>query len=207
MIDVALHEAVFNVMESLLPEYSAFGAVREAAGSALPGIAPSNAYRCSDGYVLIAGNGDSIFKRLMQAIGRDDLGADAGPRQTTPAAWRASRELDAAIEAWTQTRTSPRCSPLLGEARVPAGKVYTAKDIDEDPHYRARDMILQQTTRDGYVVDVPGIVPKLLGTPGTRALVGAATSATTPTPCSRSSAFQRKTSPRCAAGRWSHERQ
>ena len=76
MIDVALNEAVFNVMESLLPEYSAFGAVREAAGSALPGIAPSNAYRCGDGYVLIAGNGDSIFKRLMETIGRGDLGSD-----------------------------------------------------------------------------------------------------------------------------------
>ena len=126
VIDVALHEAVFNVMESLIPEYSAFGAVREAAGSALPGIAPSNAYPCQDGWVLVAGNGDSIFKRLMDAIGRPDLGA----------------------------------------ARVPAGKVYTAKDIAEDPHYRARDMLLTQQTRDGYSVEVPGIVPKLSGTPG-----------------------------------------
>ncbi|MDM0052325.1 CaiB/BaiF CoA-transferase family protein [Variovorax sp. J22R115] len=166
VIDVALHEAVFNVMESLLPEYSAFGAVREAAGSALPGIAPSNAYRCSDGYVLIAGNGDSIFKRLMQVIGRDDLGADT---ELANNAGRVARvaELDEAIEAWTQTRPVAAVLAVLGEARVPAGKVYTAKDIDEDPHYRARDMILQQTTRDGYVVDVPGVVPKLLGTPGT----------------------------------------
>jgi len=166
VIDVALHEAVFNVMESLLPEYSAFGAVREAAGSALPGIAPSNAYRCSDGYVLIAGNGDSIFKRLMQVIGRDDLGADT---ELANNAGRVARvaELDAAIEAWTQTRPVAEVLAILGEARVPAGKVYTAKDIDEDPHYRARDMILQQTTRDGFVVDVPGVVPKLLGTPGT----------------------------------------
>jgi formyl-CoA transferase len=166
VIDVALHEAVFNVMESLLPEYSAFGAVREAAGSALPGIAPSNAYRCSDGYVLVAGNGDSIFKRLMQVIDRDDLGADA---ELANNAGRVARvaQLDEAIEAWTQTRTVAEVLALLGEARVPAGKVYTAKDIDEDPHYRARDMILQQTTRDGYVVDVPGVVPKLLGTPGT----------------------------------------
>jgi formyl-CoA transferase len=166
VIDVALHEAVFNVMESLLPEYSAFGAVREAAGSALPGIAPSNAYRCSDGYVLIAGNGDSIFKRLMQVIGRDDLGADT---ELANNAGRVARvaELDEAIEAWTQTRPVAEVLAVLGEARVPAGKVYTAKDIDEDPHYRARDMILQQTTRDGFVVDVPGVVPKLLGTPGT----------------------------------------
>jgi formyl-CoA transferase len=166
VIDVALHEAVFNVMESLIPEYSAFGAVREAAGSALPGIAPSNAYRCADGYVLIAGNGDSIFKRLMQTIGRDDLGNDA---QLANNAGRVARveELDAAIGAWTLSRPVAEVLAILGEARVPAGKVYTAKDIAEDPHYRARDMILSQTTRDGYQVEVPGVVPKLLGTPGT----------------------------------------
>ena len=166
VIDVALHEAVFNVMESLLPEYSAFGAVREAAGSALPGIAPSNAYRCADGYVLIAGNGDSIFKRLMQTIGRDDLAADA---ELANHAGRVARvaQLDQAIEAWTQTRPVAEVLEVLGQARVPAGKVYTAKDIAEDPHYRARDMILAQRTRDGHDVDVPGVVPKLLGTPGT----------------------------------------
>ena len=166
VIDVALHEAVFNVMESLLPEYSAFGAVREAAGSALPGIAPSNAYRCLDGYVLVAGNGDSIFKRLMQSIGRADLADDPGLAVNAGRAARVA-ELDAAIEAWTQVRPMTEVLSTLGAARVPAGKVYTAKDIDEDPHYRARDMILQQTTRDGHVIDVPGVVPKLMGTPGT----------------------------------------
>ncbi|HYP72038.1 MAG TPA: CaiB/BaiF CoA-transferase family protein, partial [Variovorax sp.] len=166
VIDVALHEAVFNVMESLIPEYDAFGAVREAAGSALPGIAPSNAYRCSDGFVLIAGNGDSIFKRLMQVIGRDDLANDAGLAGNAGRVARVE-ELDAAIEGWTQTRQVSDVLAILGEARVPAGKVYTAKDIHEDPHYRARDMILKQATRDGYEVEVPGVVPKLLGTPGT----------------------------------------
>ena len=166
VIDVALHEAVFNVMESLIPEYSAFGAVREAAGSALPGIAPSNAYRCSDGYVLVAGNGDSIFKRLMTAIGRDDLGTapDLGSN-----AGRVARvgEIDAAIEHWTLPRRVADVLEVLAAAQVPAGKVYTAKDIHNDPHYRARDMILTQTTRDGDEVDVPGIVPKLSVTPGT----------------------------------------
>ncbi|MES3012315.1 MAG: CoA transferase [Pseudomonadota bacterium] len=166
VIDVALHEAVFNVMESLIPEYSAFGAVREAAGSALPGIAPSNAYRCGDGYVLVAGNGDSIFKRLMTAIGRDDLGnaPDLGNN-----AGRVARvaEIDAAIEHWTLTRRVDAVLEILGAARVPAGKVYTAKDIHEDPHFRAREMILTQTTRDGYDVAVPGVVPKLSATPGT----------------------------------------
>ena len=166
VIDVALHEAVFNVMESLIPEYSAFGVVREAAGSALPGIAPSNAYRCIDGYVLVAGNGDSIFKRLMTAIGRDDLG---GATDLADNAGRVARvaEIDAAIGHWTLARRVDEVLALLGAARVPAGKVYTAKDIHEDPHFRARDMILKQTTRDGHELDVPGVVPKLSATPGT----------------------------------------
>ncbi|VVD77507.1 formyl-CoA transferase [Pandoraea capi] len=166
VIDVALNEAVLNVMESLIPEYSAFGAVREAAGSALPGISPSNAYRCSDGYVLIAGNGDSIFKRLMSVIGRDDLAADPTLANNTGRTARVL-ELDDAIGAWTASKSLTEVLALLGDARVPAGKVYTVKDIVEDPHFRARDMILSQTTRDGYEVEVPGVVPKLMGTPGT----------------------------------------
>jgi formyl-CoA transferase len=165
VIDVALHEAVFNVMESLVPEYSAFGAVREAAGSALPGIAPSNAYRCNDGYVLVAGNGDSIFKRLMSAIGRPDLGEAPDLAGNAGRVARVA-ELDAAIEAWTAPRSVAEVLAILGDARVPAGKVYTAQDIAEDPHYRARDMILTQQTRDGDELEVPGIVPKLMGTPG-----------------------------------------
>jgi formyl-CoA transferase len=166
VIDVALHEAVFNVMESLLPEYSAFGAVREAAGSALPGIAPSNAYRCRDGYVLVAGNGDSIFKRLMDVIGRADLGQDPGLGGNAGRVARVA-ELDAAIESWTVERTVEQVLNALGDARVPAGKVYTVADIATDPHFRAREMILTQKTREGYEVEVPGIVPKLSGTPGT----------------------------------------
>ena len=166
VIDVALNEAVFNVMESLIPEYSAFGAVREAAGSALPGIAPSNAYKCSDGYVLVAGNGDSIFKRLMETIGRNDLGT-AGDLASNAGRVARVAEIDAAIEQWTQSRSVDDVLATLNAARVPAGKVYTAKDIHEDPHYRARDMILRQVTRDGHELDVPGVVPKLSATPGT----------------------------------------
>ena len=166
VIDVALNEAVFNVMESLIPEYSAFGAVREAAGSALPGIAPSNAYKCDDGYVLIAGNGDSIFKRLMEAIGRNDLGSASDLASNAGRVARVT-EIDAAIEQWTQMRSVAEVLATLGPARVPAGKVYTAKDIHEDPHYRAREMILRQRTRDCHEIDVPGIVPKLSVTPGT----------------------------------------
>lgn len=165
VIDVALNEAVFNVMESLIPEYSAFGAIREPAGSALPGIAPSNAYRCADGVVLIAGNGDSIFKRLMQVIARNDLGNDPGLSNNAGRVGRV-QEIDAAIEAWTRTRSVVDVLVALGEAKVPAGRVYTAQDIVEDPHYRARDMILKQKTRDGHELEVPGVVPKLMGTPG-----------------------------------------
>ena len=165
VIDVALHEAVFNCMESLIPEYSAFGAVREAAGSALPGIAPSNAYPCKDGWVLVAGNGDSIFKRLMAAIGRQDL-ADAPDLAGNAGRVARVAEIDTAIGKWTFERNVVEVTEALSAARVPAGKVYTAKDIAEDPHYQARGMLLTQETRDGYSVTVPGVIPKMSGTPG-----------------------------------------
>jgi formyl-CoA transferase len=165
VVDVALYEAVFNCMESLLPEYSAFGAVREAAGSALPGIAPSNAYPCADGWVLVAGNGDSIFKRLMSAIGRDDLGADPALAGNAGRVARVA-EIDAAIGAWTAPRRVAEVLDALNAAAVPAGRIYTAKDIAEDPHYRARGMLQRVTTADGLTLEVPGIVPKLSLTPG-----------------------------------------
>ncbi|MCC7151944.1 MAG: CoA transferase [Rubrivivax sp.] len=166
VVDVALYEAVFNCMESLLPEYSAFGAVREPAGSALPGIAPSNAYRCADGQVVIGGNGDSIFKRLMAAIGRADLGGDPGLADN---ALRAARvdELDAAITAWTVQRPVAEVVAALQAASVPVGRIYTVQDIAADPHYRARGMIERITTAAGLALDVPGICPRLEATPGT----------------------------------------
>jgi len=165
VIDVALYEAVFNCMESLMPEYDAFGVVREPGGSALPGIAPSNAYPCADGWVLVAGNGDSIFKRLMTAIGRQDLG-DAPDLAHNAGRVARVAEIDGAIADWTRTRTVDAVVHAMAQARVPAGKVYTARDIAQDPHYKARDMLLEQPTRDGYSVQVPGIVPKLSATPG-----------------------------------------
>ena len=166
MIDVALYESVFNLMESLLPEYDAFGVVRERAGSALPGIAPSNAYRCADGgYVLIGGNGDSIFKRLMHAIGRPDLADDPALARNDGRACR-SAELDAAIEAWTLQRPIDEVIRVLDAAQVPVGKIYTAADIAHDPQYLARDMVVPMTDRHGHPLKVPGIVPKLSGTPG-----------------------------------------
>jgi formyl-CoA transferase len=165
VIDVALYEAVFNCMESLLPEYSAFGVVREPAGSALPGIAPSNAYPCRNGHVLIAGNGDSIFQRLMIAIGRPDLAQDAR-LQSNEGRVRRAAEVDAAIGAWTSARDVGQVLEQLEKNRVPAGKIYSVKDIAEDEHYRARKMIRRVMTADGYELDVPGIVPKLSATPG-----------------------------------------
>jgi formyl-CoA transferase len=165
VVDVALYEAVFNCMESLLPEYSAFGAVRQPAGSALPGIAPSNAYPCADGMVVIGGNGDSIFKRLMQAIGRDDLALDAGLAHN-PGRVERIGEIDAAIGAWTSQRPVAEVVDVLNEASVPVGRIYSARDIAEDPHYRARGMIAPVSTHDGLTVEVPGVIPKLSGTPG-----------------------------------------
>jgi formyl-CoA transferase len=168
IVDVALYEAVFNCMESLLPEYSAFGAVREPAGSSLPGIAPSNAYRCADGsYALIAGNGDSIFKRLMAAIGRADLAADPLLADNTGRVARVA-EIDSAIGAWMADRPVDEVLAALDAAHVPAGRIYSVADIARDAHYRARGMIEQQVMDDGTVLEVPGIVPKLSRTPGRR---------------------------------------
>ena len=166
VIDVALYEAVFNCMESLLPEYSAFGAVREAAGSALPGIAPSNAYRCADGgYALIAGNGDSIFKRLMSTMGRMDLGNDPALADNAGRVARVA-EIDAAIGAWTAQLSVSEVLAALDRAAVPAGRIYTVADIAADPHYQARGMLQSVHMNDGSELKVPGIVPKLSRTPG-----------------------------------------
>jgi formyl-CoA transferase len=168
VIDVALYEAVFNCMESLLPEYSAFGAVRGAAGSALPGIAPTNAYRCNDGgYALIAGNGDSIFRRLMAMIGRDDLGADPTLADNAGRVARVE-ELDAAIGAWTAGRTVEEALVALDAASVPASRIFSIADIATDPHYRARGMLEELELDDGSRLAVPGVVPKLSLTPGSR---------------------------------------
>jgi formyl-CoA transferase len=166
VIDVALYEAVFNCMESLLPEYSAFGAVRGPAGSAMPGIAPTNAYRCNDGgYALVAGNGDSIFRRLMTLIGRDDLGSDPALADNAGRVARVA-ELDDAIGAWTAQRSVDDVLAALEAASVPAGRIYTVADIAADPHYRARGMLDEVRMDDGSTLAVPGIVPKLSATPG-----------------------------------------
>lgn len=165
-IDVALYESVFAVMESLLPEFSVFKHVRERSGARLPGISPSNTYRCQDGrYVIIAGNSDSIFKRLMTAIGRVDLADD--PRLSRNDGRVNFNDLiDEAILSWTSALPLETVLQRLDEAEVPCGKIYTAADIAEDPHYHARDMIERHTLPDGLAIDLPGIVPKLSETPG-----------------------------------------
>ena len=165
-VDVALYESVFNMMESLLPEYSKFGAVRQPSGASMPGIAPTNAYPCQDGkYALIAGNGDSIFKRLMTLIEREDLATDPALADNPGRAAQAER-IDQAIGQWTINRKLEEVLSAMTEAGVPVGKSYDAADIAADPHYQARDMILETTLPDGSVVKVPGIVPKLSRTPG-----------------------------------------
>jgi formyl-CoA transferase len=166
VVDVALYESVFSVMESMLPEFDAFGVVRERTGSILPGIAPTSAYRCSDGsHVLIAGNGDSIFRRLALAMGRADLAADPALAHNDG---RAARQawLDEEIEAWTSTRTPDVVLAAMEKAEVPASKIYTVADIAADPHFAAREMIREIALADGSMVKVPGIVPKLSATPG-----------------------------------------
>ncbi len=166
IIDIGLYEAVFNCMESLLPEYSAFGEVRQAAGSALPGIAPSNAYLCKDGgYVLIAGNGDSIFKRLMTVIGQPEMASNPAYADNTGRVKHIAK-IDEVIGAWTILHGVDQVLQVLEKAKVPAGKIYTAADIAIDPHFRAREMIISQKDSDGSELLVPGIVPKLSRTPG-----------------------------------------
>lgn len=166
MVDVALYESVFNMMESTLPEYATCGVIREPAGSRLPGIAPTSAYPTKDGrFVLIAGNGDSIFKRLMEVVGRSDLAQD--PELATNEG-RVARveELDAAIGAWSKQHTEAEVIDLMTRSAIPAGKIYTIEDIVADPQYQARDMILDAELPDGTATKVPGIVPKLSETPG-----------------------------------------
>jgi formyl-CoA transferase len=166
VIDVALYESVFNVTESLLPEYDALGEVRQRSGSTLPGIAPSNLYPCSDGsYVLIAGNADSLYRRLMSAIGRADLRDDPLLARNDGRAAQMAR-IDDAIAAWTSARTQSQVLKAMEDAEVPAGRIYTAVDIAADPHYAARGMIQQVLAGDGEPLKVPGIIPRLSATPG-----------------------------------------
>lgn len=173
-IDVALYESVFAIMESLVPEFSVQGFVRERSGASLPGIAPSNTYLCGDGlYVAIAGNGDAIFRRLMNAIGRADLADDPALAGNAGRVAQVQR-IDEAIGQWTGQHTLDQVLDVLEAAAVPAGRIYTAADIVADPHYQARGMIESHTLPDGQPVSLPGVVPQLSATPGATRWIGPA---------------------------------
>jgi len=166
VVDVALYEAVFNMMESTLPEFDMFGIVRERTGTNLTGIVPSNTYLTRDAqHVVIGANADSIFKRLMTAIGREDLAADPSLADNAGRAQRAD-ELDGVIGAWTARHDADEVVRLLNQVQVPNGKIYSIADIAKDPQYQAREMIREVMLPDGKRLKVPGIVPKLTGTPG-----------------------------------------
>ncbi|MFC3380277.1 CaiB/BaiF CoA transferase family protein [Rugamonas sp. CCM 8940] len=166
MVDVALYESVFNLMESLVPEFDQAGVVRERTGGALPGIVPSNTYTTGDGEnIVIAGNGDAIFKRLMLAIGRIDLAGDPGLARNDGRVPR-TREIDDAIQAWCGGRDIDAALTVLKAADVPAGKIYSVRDMMTDPQFLAREMFEQHHFPDGTPVKLPAISPKLSATPG-----------------------------------------
>ena len=166
VVDVALYEAVFNMMEGALPEYDLFEEVRERSGSNLTGIVPSNTYLTRDAqHVVIGANADSIFRRLMKVIGREDLGEDPSLADNAGRAERGD-ELDAVIGEWTAKYDVDDVVKSLNEAQVPNGKIYSMADIAHDAQYLARDMIRQVRLKDGTPLRVPGIVPKLSATPG-----------------------------------------
>ncbi|MCU4409170.1 CaiB/BaiF CoA-transferase family protein [Acinetobacter sp. V89_4] len=166
IVDVSLAESVFNIMESVVPEYDLHGFIRERSGGSLPGIAPSNTYRTKDNaFVVIAGNSDPIFKRLMHVIGREDL-ANRPEFEHNDGRAQQSDLLDAAIESWSRQHSIDAVLQQLEQAEVPSGRIYSVADMVNDPHFNARDMLLSTELPDGQVVKMPGIVPKLSETPG-----------------------------------------
>ncbi|MEO8500492.1 MAG: CaiB/BaiF CoA-transferase family protein [Vicinamibacteria bacterium] len=164
-IDVAIYESVFNMMEAVVPEFDRLGMVREREGSKLTGIVPTNTYRCRDDlYVIIGGNGDSIYKRLMIAAGREDM-ANNPDYATNADRVRNEPEVDGAISAWTATLTAAEVVEKLEAAQVPVGSIYTVKDMLKDPHYNARGMF-EEVEVGGRPLKIPAMSPKLSGTPG-----------------------------------------
>src|SRR5512134_2889417 len=166
VVDVALYESVFNLMESLLPEYGLFDFVRQRSGASLPGIVPSNTYPCADGkYVVIGANADSIFRRMMAAIGREDMANNPAMAKNDGRVAHTD-EIEDAIAAWTSAHSLDEVVEILEQAEVPVGRIYDIADIVADPHYQARGMIREAPMPDGRPLKVPGIVPKMSETPG-----------------------------------------
>ena len=165
VIDVALYESIFNLREAVVPEYDGAGVVREPAGTTVTGIVPTNTYLCADGrYVVIGGNGDSIFKRLMAVAGRPDM-AENPALAHNPGRVRHQEEIDRALAAWCATLARDEVIAQLEEARVPVGPIYSVADMLRDPHYRARELF-ETVEIDGEPLKIPAILPKLDGTPG-----------------------------------------
>jgi formyl-CoA transferase len=174
MVDVALYESVFNLMESLVPEFDHAGVVRERTGGALPGIVPSNTYTTGDGdNIVIAGNGDAIFKRLMVAIGRSDMANDPQMARNDGRVPRTA-DIDGAIQTWCTTQTIDAALATLQAADVPVGKIYSVRDMLQDPQFLARQMFEQHAFADGTPVKLPAISPKLSVTPGQTRWLGPA---------------------------------
>jgi len=172
MVDVALYEAVFNMMESLVPEYDHAGVVRERTGGALPGIVPSNTYTTGDGEnIVIAGNGDAIFKRLMSAIGRQDM-ADDPALANNAGRVPATQAIDQAIQSWCSTQTIDAALAVLQGADVPVSKIYSVRDMMHDPQFLARQMFEQHMFKDGTSIKLPAVTPKLSETPGATRWIG-----------------------------------
>ena len=172
VVDVALYEAVFAMMESVVPEFDVFGFIRERTGNVMPGITPSNTHTTRDGrHVIVGGNGDAIFRRLMQAIARPDLAADPELASNAGRDARAA-EIYGAIDAWVGARDMAEVLPTLKAADVPTSHVYSAADMFADPQYLAREMLREARLPDGTPFRVPGVVPRLSATPGDFDAVG-----------------------------------
>lgn len=171
VVDVALYESIFNLMEGVVPEFSGAGVVREASGTTITGIVPTNTYKCRDGkFVVIGGNGDSIFQRLMKAAGHPEMATD--PRMATnPGRVEHEREIDAALEAWCKANDAAFILQTLDDVQVPAGPIYSVQDMFADPHFNARGMF-ESVTVNGKPLAIPAILPKLAGTPGSTAWPG-----------------------------------
>ncbi|MFP5440453.1 MAG: CaiB/BaiF CoA transferase family protein [Gammaproteobacteria bacterium] len=165
VVDVALYESIFNLMEGVVPEFSGAGVVREASGTTITGIVPTNTYKCRDGkFVVIGGNGDSIFQRLMKAAGHPEMAND--PRMATnPGRVEHEREIDAALEAWCKANDAATILKTLDDVQVPGGPIYSVQDMFADPHFNARGMF-ENVTVNGKPLAIPAILPKLAGTPG-----------------------------------------
>jgi formyl-CoA transferase len=178
-VDVALYEAVFNMMESVLPEYDMFGLIRERSGASLPGIVPSNTYVTRDRkYVVIGANADSIFKRMMNAIGRADLADDPELAHNDGRVVH-TEAIEKAIGDWVAANDLDHVLKVLERAEVPSGKIFDIADVVNDPHYAAREMIREHQLDDGKTLKLPGIVPKLSETPADTKWLGPALGAHT----------------------------